>query len=185
MSLLKPFNKLPELNTASVLLVENEERFQKKLADTIVLLESEINVMVRLVRNLPLPLENAESRPRIDLVVFVVHLNSEQSLLSTEASLKHLDSGYFQGKVCFLVTGARCATVPHERLGSLRKMAAVLNSPLLMTEDQTAEGVNTAAQRVLTVLRVAAGLVPMTTGLHLSTLTRCTVPADSDWQNQD
>ncbi|KAG5832439.1 centromere protein M isoform X2 [Anguilla rostrata] len=182
---LKPFNKLPELNTANVLLVENEERFQKKLADAIVLLENNVNVIVRLARSLPLPLENAESRPRIDLVVFIVHLNSEQSLLSAETSLKHLDSGYFLGKVCFLVTGARCGTLPYERLTSLKKMAATLNSPLLMTEDKTAEGVNTAAQRVLAVLRVAAGLVPMATGLYLSSLTRCTVPNDPDWQNQD
>ncbi|XP_064170907.1 centromere protein M isoform X1 [Anguilla rostrata] len=135
---LKPFNKLPELNTANVLLVENEERFQKKLADAIVLLENNVNVIVRLARSLPLPLENAESRPRIDLVVFIVHLNSEQSLLSAETSLKHLDSGYFLGKVCFLVTGARCGTLPYERLTSLKKMAATLNSPLLMTEDKPA-----------------------------------------------
>ncbi|KAJ8345215.1 hypothetical protein SKAU_G00294080 [Synaphobranchus kaupii] len=182
MSLLKPLNKLPELNTANVLLVENEELFQKKLADAIVLLENNVNVIVRLARSLPLPLE---SRPRIDLVVFIVHLNSEQSLLSAEASLKHLDSSYFLGKVCFLVTGARCGTLPYERLTSLKKLAATLNSPLLMTEDRTTEGVNTVAQRVLAVLRVAAGLVPMATGLYLSSLTRCTVPTDPDWQNQD
>ncbi|XP_061080738.1 centromere protein M [Conger conger] len=182
---LKPFNKLPELNTANVLLVENEALFQEKLADAIVLLENNVNVKVRLARSLPLPLENAENRPRIDLVAFIVHLNSEQSLLSAEASLKHLDSGYFLGKVCFLVTGARCGTLPYERLTSLKKMAATLNSPLLMTEDKTAEGVNAAAQRVLAVLRVAAGLVPTATGLSLSSLTRCTVAKDPDWQNED
>ncbi|KAG9343057.1 hypothetical protein JZ751_015275 [Albula glossodonta] len=163
-------------------LVENEEQFQKKLADAIVLLESNVNITVRLARSLPLPVENAESRPRIDLVVFIVHLNTEQSLLSTEASLKHLDSGYFLGKVCFLVTDARCGTVPYERLASIKKTAASLSSPLLMAEDKTTEGVRTAAQRVITVLKVSAGMVPMATGLYLSTLTRCTLPTDPDWQ---
>ncbi|KAJ8387539.1 hypothetical protein AAFF_G00152350 [Aldrovandia affinis] len=185
MSLLKPFNKLPELNTANILLVENETQFQKKLADTIVQLENDVNVIVRLARSLPLPVEIAEKRQRIDLVVFIVHLSSEQSLLSTEVSLKQLESGYFMGKMCFLVTGARCGTVPSERLTSLKKMAASLNSPLLMTEDGTTEGVNTAAQRVLNMLKISAGLVPMATGLYLSSLIRYTVPADPDWQDQD
>lgn len=31
----------------------------------------------RLAKTLPLPVENEESRPRIDLVVFIVHLSSE------------------------------------------------------------------------------------------------------------
>ncbi|XP_036407924.1 centromere protein M [Megalops cyprinoides] len=182
---LKPYSKLPELNTANVLLVENEEEFHKKLSEAIVRQENNVNVTVRLARCLPLPVENAESRPRIDLVVFIVHLRSEQSLLSAEASLKHLDSGYFLGKVCFLVTGARSGTVCYERLASIRKTAASLNCPLLMTEDKTTEGVHTAAQRVLNILKVSAGLVPMASGLYLSTLIRCTMPTDSDWQNQD
>lgn len=109
----------------------------------------------RLAKTLPLPVENEESRPRIDLVVFIIHLSSElrypynksfavngkslystavriyrvlkatvstcalfsgkhtfvyfvvlscSSLQSAEASLKHLDSGYFLGKVCFMAT---------------------------------------------------------------------------------
>ncbi|XP_036805260.1 centromere protein M isoform X3 [Oncorhynchus mykiss] len=104
MSLLKPFSKLPGLNTANILLVENEEQFQQKLADTVVLQEKTVNVNVRLARSLPLPMENEESRPRIDLVVFIIHLTSELSFQSAETSLKYLDPGYFQGKVCFLVT---------------------------------------------------------------------------------
>uniref|UniRef100_A0A8K9X0T6 Centromere protein M n=1 Tax=Oncorhynchus mykiss TaxID=8022 RepID=A0A8K9X0T6_ONCMY len=219
MSLLKPFSKLPGLNTANILLVENEEQFQQKLADTVVLQEKTVNVNV-LARSLPLPMENEESRPRIDLVVFIIHLTSELryihiqtirtihremdllcgfywpplpvvmlllfsllSFQSAETSLKYLDPGYFQGKVCFLVTSARNVSVPPERLVSVRKLAASLHCPLLCAEDQTTEGVTTAAHRLLAILKVAAGLVPMATGLYLSTLTRCTVPSDIDQQN--
>uniref|UniRef100_A0A671KAQ1 Centromere protein M n=1 Tax=Sinocyclocheilus anshuiensis TaxID=1608454 RepID=A0A671KAQ1_9TELE len=60
----------------------------------------------RLARKLPLPVENKETRPRIDLIVFIVNLLSERSLQSVESSLAHLHSDCFLGKVCFLVTDA-------------------------------------------------------------------------------
>uniref|UniRef100_A0A672GWL7 Centromere protein M n=1 Tax=Salarias fasciatus TaxID=181472 RepID=A0A672GWL7_SALFA len=57
-----------------------------------------------LAKSLPLPVENEESRPRVDLVVFIINLTSELSFQSAEASLKYLDPGYFLGKACFMVT---------------------------------------------------------------------------------
>ncbi|XP_030635729.1 centromere protein M [Chanos chanos] len=180
MALLTPFNKMPELNTANILLVENEEQFQTKLADVIVNYEKQINVNVRLARKLPLPIENADTRPRIDLVVFIVNLIYERSLQAMESSIKHLDSGFFVGKVCFLVTGARCGSVSHERLLSVRKLAASLHCPMLCAEDQTTEGVRAAALRLLSIVKVSAGLVPTATALYLSALTRCTLPAELD-----
>ncbi|XP_062292803.1 centromere protein M [Scomber scombrus] len=184
MSLLKPFSKLPTLNTASILLVESEEQFQQSLADAL-LEETAVTMNVRLSKSLPLPKENEESRPRIDLVVFIINLTSELSFQSAEASLKHLDSGYFLGKVCFLVINARNASVPIERLDAVRRLAASLHCPLLFAEDQTPDGVTNAAERLLTILKVAAGRVPMATALYLSNLTRCTVPPDIDQPSFD
>uniref|UniRef100_A0A3B4H915 Centromere protein M n=1 Tax=Pundamilia nyererei TaxID=303518 RepID=A0A3B4H915_9CICH len=135
MSLLKPFSKLPGLNTANILLVESEEQFQQSLADVLVE-ETSVTVNVRLAKSLPLPMENDESRPRIDLVVFIINLTSELSFQSAEASLKYLDPGYFLGKVCFMVTNARSASAPAERLDAVRKLAASLHCPLLFAEDQ-------------------------------------------------
>ncbi|XP_029006921.1 centromere protein M [Betta splendens] len=179
MSLLKPFSKLPALNAATILLVEREERFQQNLADALVG-DTTVTVNVRLAKSLPLPMDNEESRPRIDLVVFIINLTSELSLKSAEASLKYLDPGYFLGKVCFLATNARNTSVPTERLDAMRKLAASLHCPLLFAEDQTPDGVNSATERLLTVLKVAAGLVPTATALYLSSLTRCTIPPDID-----
>ncbi|XP_056136775.1 centromere protein M [Lampris incognitus] len=184
MSTLKPFNKLPALNEANILLVENEERFQQSLADVMVE-EKKFVIKVRLAKNLPLPVKNEESRPRIDLVVFIINLTSELSLQSAEASLKHLDPGYFHGKVCFMVTNARNVSVPPERLDTVRKLAASLHCPLLCAEDQSPDGVTNAAERLLVILKVAAGLVPMATALYLSNLTRCTMPMDMEQQNLD
>ncbi|XP_034755971.1 centromere protein M [Etheostoma cragini] len=184
MSLLKPFSKLPGLCTANILLVESEEQFQQSLADAL-MEETAVTVNVRLAKNLPLPMKNEESRPRIDLVVFIINLTSELSFQSAEASLKFLDPGYFLGKVCFLVTNARNASVPTERLDAVRKLAASLHCPLLFAEDQTPDGVTNATERLLTILKVAAGLVPMATALYLSNLTRCTVPPDIDQPSFD
>ncbi|XP_034401187.1 centromere protein M-like isoform X2 [Cyclopterus lumpus] len=184
MSLLKPFSKLPGLNSANILLVESKEEFQQSLADALVQ-ETAFTVNVRLAKSLPLPMENEESRPRIDLVAFIIDLTSELSFQSTEASLKCLDPGYFLGKVCFMVTNARNAAAPIERLDAVRKLAASLHCPLLFTEDQTPDGVTNATERLLTILKVAAGLVPMATALYLSNLTRSTVSPDIDQPSFD
>ncbi|KAM6939951.1 centromere protein M isoform 1-T3 [Xenentodon cancila] len=179
MSLMKPFGKLPGLNSANILLVESEENFQQSLAGALVK-ETSVTVNVRLAKSFPLPMENDETRPRMDLIAFIINLTSELSLHSAEASLKYLDPGYFLGKVCFMVINARNSLVPTERLDAVRKLAASLHCPLLFAEDQTPEGVTSAAGRLLTILKVASGLVPATTALYLSNLTRCTLPSDLD-----
>lgn len=184
MSLLKPFSKLPGLNSANILLVESEEQFQQGLANALVE-EPGVTVNVRLAKNLPLPMENEEGRPRIDLVVFIINLTSELSYQSAEVSLKYLDPVYFLGKVCFMATNARNASVPSARLDAVRKLAASLQSPLLFAEDQSPDGVTNATKRLLTILKVSAGLVPVATALYLSNLTRCTVPLDIDQPSFD
>uniref|UniRef100_A0A3B5M2Y6 Centromere protein M n=1 Tax=Xiphophorus couchianus TaxID=32473 RepID=A0A3B5M2Y6_9TELE len=181
MSLLKPFSKLPDLNTANILLVENEEQFQQNLADTLAE-ETAVTVNVRLAKSLPLPMENDESRPRIDLVVFIINLTSDKSFESAKASLKYLDPGYFLGKVCFVATNARHASVRTGCLDALRQLAALLHCPLLFAEDQVS---TSSARRLLTILKVASGLVPNTTALYLSSLTRCTMPPDIDQPSFD
>ncbi|XP_016145297.1 centromere protein M [Sinocyclocheilus grahami] len=179
MALLTPYSKVPELNTATVLLVENEEELQSKLANALVRNENDFNVNVRLARKLPLPVENKESRPRIDLIVFLVNLLSERSLQSVESSLAHLHSDCFLGKVCFLVTDARSGFHTQERLVSVRKLAASHQCPVLCAEHRTADGVKAAAVRLLNILKVSAGMSPIaTTALYLSSLTRCSVTSD-------
>ncbi|KAM9454651.1 centromere protein M [Clarias gariepinus] len=181
MALLTPYSKIPELNTATVLLVENEEKFQSKLADAIVQKEKDLNVHVRLACRLPLPVENSETRPRVDLVVFIVNLLFERSLQVVENSLSYLSSDFFLGKVCFVVTDARCGAVAQERLLTVKKLAASHGCPVICAEHQTEDGISMAASRLLTILKVSAGASPMaTTALYLSTLTRCTVPSELD-----
>ncbi|KAL2086986.1 hypothetical protein ACEWY4_018045 [Coilia grayii] len=178
--MLKPFRKVPVLNTANLLLVENEEQLQSRLGEIILQIEKDVKINVRLARKLPLPMDTQDSRPRIDLVVFIVNLMSERSLQCAEKSIKCLDPGFFLGKVCFVVTGARCLSVSTNHLLTVRKMAASLHCPLLFAEDQTSEGVSTVAVRLLGILKVAAGLVPLATGLSLNSLAHCVLPSDLD-----
>ncbi|TSK18085.1 Centromere protein M [Bagarius yarrelli] len=179
MALLSPYSKIPEPNAATILLIENDEKFQSKLADAIVQREKDANVNVRLACRLPLPVEKSETRPRVDLVVFIVNLLCERSFQVVENSLSYLRSDFFLGKVCFMVTGARCGTLAQERLLSVKKLAASHQCPVICAEHQTEDGVNMAASRLLTILKVSAGLSPIaTTALYLSTLTRCTVPPE-------
>lgn len=50
---------------------------------------------------------------------------------------------------------------------------------------QTPNGLTTATERLLTILKGAAGLVPMATALYLSSLTRYTEPFDMDQPSFD
>lgn len=55
------------------------------------------------------------------------------------------------------------------------------NVILFLSCIQTEDGISMAASRLLTILKVSAGLSPMaTTALYLSALTRCTVPSELD-----
>ncbi|XP_040842831.1 centromere protein M isoform X1 [Ochotona curzoniae] len=103
MSVLRPLDKLPGLNTATVLLVGTDDAVLQQLADSMLQKNCTSELRVHLAMSLPLP--SSLSRPRIDLVVFVINLHSKYSLQNVEKSLCHVDASYFLGKVCFLATG--------------------------------------------------------------------------------
>ncbi|XP_049740503.1 centromere protein M isoform X2 [Elephas maximus indicus] len=103
MSVLRPLDKLPELNTATILLVSTEDALLQQLADSMLREDCASQLNVHLARSLPLP--SSVTRPRIDLIVFVVNLHSKYSLQNVEESLCHVDASFFLGKVCFLATG--------------------------------------------------------------------------------
>ncbi|XP_049740509.1 centromere protein M isoform X7 [Elephas maximus indicus] len=105
MSVLRPLDKLPELNTATILLVSTEDALLQQLADSMLREDCASQLNVHLARSLPLP--SSVTRPRIDLIVFVVNLHSKYSLQNVEESLCHVDASFFLGKVCFLATGAK------------------------------------------------------------------------------
>ncbi|XP_028645792.1 centromere protein M isoform X2 [Grammomys surdaster] len=137
MSVLRPMEKLPDLNRATVLLVSTEDALLQQLAESMLKGDCASELRVHLANSLPLP--SNVNRPRIDLIVFVINLHSKYSLQKVEESLNHVDSHFFLGKVCFLVTGggklsschgaapgARAADLRWPRAGHLSAQPAVL-----------------------------------------------------------
>uniref|UniRef100_A0A8C6ENU5 Centromere protein M n=2 Tax=Marmota marmota marmota TaxID=9994 RepID=A0A8C6ENU5_MARMA len=103
MSVLRPLDKLPGLNTATVLLVGSEDTLLQQLADSMLKEDCASELRIHLAKALPLP--SNVNRPRIDLIVFVINLHSKYSLQHVEESLHHVDASFFLGRVCFLGTG--------------------------------------------------------------------------------
>ncbi|XP_012332105.1 centromere protein M isoform X4 [Aotus nancymaae] len=127
MSVLRPLDKLPSLNTATILLVGTEDALLQQLADSMLKEDCASELKVHLAKSLPLP--SSVNRPRIDLIVFVVNLHSKYSLQNTEESLHHVDASFFLGKVCFLATGGgrlsgHHGTAPGAHAADLRRPRA-------------------------------------------------------------
>ncbi|XP_004610603.1 centromere protein M isoform X2 [Sorex araneus] len=170
MSVLRPLDKLPTLNTATILLVSTEDALLQQLADAILQQDCASELKIHLANSLPLP--SNVSRPRIDLIVFLINLHNKFSLHSVEGSLQHVDATFFLGKVLFLVTGAsredRCST----HRSTVEKLARTYRSPLLFCEVETEPLRGALALRLLRLLLICAGHVPGVSALDLLALLR-------------
>ncbi|XP_053325074.1 centromere protein M isoform X1 [Spea bombifrons] len=170
MTSLRPFDKLPKLNTAVVLLVGSEEIHREKIANAILKEPKTVNVKIHMTQSLPLPYEREHLRPRFDMVVFLINLRSQFSLSVVLRSLSHLDLNYFLGKVCFLATG--CADVKScmVDISVVKKLADKHLTTLLLCQLDNEEDVACSAQRILHNLEICAGLVPGVSALYLTPL---------------
>ncbi|XP_073644217.1 centromere protein M isoform X3 [Tursiops truncatus] len=108
MSVLRPLDKLPGLNTATILLVGTEDALLQQLAEAMLKEDCTSELKVHLAKSLPLP--SNVNRPRIDLIVFVVNLHSKHSLRNVEESLHHVDATFFLGKLGGRATAAFTGT---------------------------------------------------------------------------
>ncbi|XP_070936761.1 centromere protein M isoform X3 [Macaca nemestrina] len=98
MSVLRPLDKLPSLNSATILLVGTEDALLQQLADSMLKEDCASELKVHLAKSLPLP--SSVNRPRIDLIVFVVNLHSKYRI--TEARASAFSVVKFCSLVCFL-----------------------------------------------------------------------------------
>ncbi|XP_055518952.1 centromere protein M isoform X3 [Leucoraja erinacea] len=105
MEALRPLTKQGALNTGSVLLVGAEYLPLDELAAAILKENKSFEVNVHLAKCLPLPVENEHTRPRIDLIVFLIDVRSQHSVEVVRSSLAYVDVNFFLGKVCFLAVG--------------------------------------------------------------------------------
>ncbi|XP_062932113.1 centromere protein M [Cynocephalus volans] len=168
MSVLRPLDKLPVLNTATILLVGTEDALVQQLADSMLKEDCASELRVHLARSLPLPSD--VNRPRIDLIVFVINLHSKYSLQNVERSLHHVDASFFLGKVCFLTTGAGRESHCSIHRNTVAMLAHTYRSPLLFCDLEVEEFRATMAQRLVRMLQICAGHVPGVSALNLLSL---------------
>ncbi|KAM6285188.1 centromere protein M isoform 1-T1 [Spheniscus humboldti] len=172
MAVVRPFDKLPALNSAAFLLVGSDEGLQQKLAEAILREKKDFKISIHLATSLPLPSERDHLRPRIDLIAFMIDIKSKYSLKNVEASLAHVDASFFLGKVCFLVTGVGRVNYCSVEMNSIWKLGEVYCSPVLFCELEL-EGIRVAtAQRLLRMLQICAGHIPGVSALSFGSLMR-------------
>ncbi|KAM6420210.1 centromere protein M isoform 1-T1 [Pluvialis apricaria] len=172
MAVLRPFDKLPGLNSAALLLVGSDEGLQHKLAEAMLREKNSFKISIHLATSLPLPSERDHLRPRIDLIVFMIDIKSKYSLKNVKASLAYVDASFFLGKVCFLVTGVGRVNYCSVEMNAIWKLGDVYCSPVLFCELEL-EGIRVAtARRLLRMLQICAGHVPGVSALFFSTLMR-------------
>ncbi|XP_032643069.1 centromere protein M [Chelonoidis abingdonii] len=175
MSLVKPFDKLPTLNAATILLVGTDESQQQQLAEAILKEKKTFKINIHVATSLPLPAERDHIRPRIDLIAFMINMQSKHSLRNVEASLSHMDANFFLGKVCFLITGVGRMNHCSVEMNAVRKLGNLYCSPVLFCELDS-EGIRVAtAQRLLRMLQICAGHMPGVSALFFSSLMKSSI----------
>ncbi|XP_053577362.1 centromere protein M [Bombina bombina] len=172
MAALRPFDKLPMLNAAAVLLIGSEEHHLEQLAGAMLKEPKSFEVKIHMAPSLPLPYEREHLRPRFDMVVFLINLHSKYSLSLVLSSLSHMDTSFFLGKVCFLAIGGGQVKHCMVDVSTVKKLADTHLSTLLLSELDSEEEVMYTAQRLLRMLQICAGMVPGVSALYLGSLVK-------------
>ncbi|XP_063164666.1 centromere protein M isoform X1 [Candoia aspera] len=175
MSMLSAFGKLPTLNSTTILLVGTNDVFQQQLAETILKEKQDLKINIHLAASLPLPVERDHIRPRIDLIVFMINVQSKYSFEDIEASLRHVDANFFLGKVCLLVTGVGRMNQISVDMDAVWKLADHYCSPVLFCELECEKVRTVTAQRLLRMLQICAGHVSGMSSLSFSSLMKISI----------
>lgn len=171
-AVLKPYDKMPALNVAAVLLVGSEEGHREVIANAILKEMRDFEVKIHMTASLPLAFERDHLRPRFDMIVFFINLHNQYSLTSVISSLALLDAYYFLGKVCFLATKGTHGKIQHCLVdaGVVKDLADQYLSPLIQTELENEDDVAWTAKRLLNMLKICAGLVPGISSLYTGSI---------------
>ncbi|XP_073448852.1 centromere protein M isoform X1 [Aquarana catesbeiana] len=183
MAALRPFEKMPVVNAAAVLLVGSEESHRERLAQSMLKEPKIFDVKIHMTQSLPLPFEGEHLRPRFDLVVFLINLHSQhryeivaemgcQSLNNVLSSMMHLDAYFYLGKICFLATRGNPGSVKHcvVDIATVEDLADKHLSILIQSELDNEDDVTYTARRLLNILKICAGLVPGISSLYLGSM---------------
>ncbi|XP_076453222.1 centromere protein M-like [Babylonia areolata] len=147
---------LPNRQEASVLLVGAEGTSKHDLSLAMLKLPVHFSLQIRTTSSLPLPEENAASRPRIDFICFLINMTDRDSIQVVEKSLPLVDVRYFLGRACLVVTGAHS----HKRMTNVEQVTALADSyhlPLVFGEIKVEKEKDQLACRLFKMVEIAAG----------------------------
>lgn len=156
-SVLIPYNKVPQYQLATVLLVGSEGLGKHDFGKCLIK-NTWFYLQVRTATTLPLPVTSDSSRPRIDYICFLIDLTSRDSLKTVEESLKHVDVRYFLGKCCFVALKVKN---PEKRAIFIEQMAQLsqqYKSDVLYGSFETEAESAFLAEQILKSVEIAAGL---------------------------
>ncbi|XP_062990723.1 centromere protein M [Elgaria multicarinata webbii] len=179
MSTLAAFGKLPTLNSATILMVGTNDALLQQLAETLLKEKQDLKINIHLTDSLPLPAERDHIRPRIDLIVFMINIQSKYSFKEIEASLVHVDANFFLGKVCFLAMGVGRMNRISVDVNAILKLADRYCSPVLFCELECENIRIATAQRLLRMLQICAGHMSGITALSFSSLMKSSIDDSS------
>lgn len=113
MTVLYRFKELPTNNHATVLFVGVKGIGMDDLVENMLQTNTSYSMQIRTTTSLPLPEHTGttESRPRIDYIVFVTDLASQQSFKMINEAVELVNIDYFFGRCCFIVSKAKQESV--------------------------------------------------------------------------
>ncbi|XP_060077177.1 centromere protein M-like [Ylistrum balloti] len=155
--ILKPFDKLPLLHTATILLIGSEGVGKHDLAKSIVGIDTDVSYQVRTAVSLPLASNTETSRPRIDFACFLIDVTNKESFNNIEESLKYIDGRYFLGRACFVALKVKNHASRCVHLEVLTSLADYCGAPILYGGLETDAERMTLARQILTMTEIAAG----------------------------
>ncbi|XP_022340546.2 centromere protein M-like [Crassostrea virginica] len=156
-SVLMPYNKVPQYQLATVLLVGSEGLGKHKFGKCLIN-NTWFYLQVRTTITLPLPSSPDTERPRIDYICFLIDLTSRDSLKTVEESLKHVDVRYFLGKCCFVALKVKNPEKRAIFIEQIAQLSKQYNSDVLYGSFETDDESAFLAEQILKSVEIAAGL---------------------------
>ncbi|XP_071813324.1 centromere protein M-like isoform X2 [Apostichopus japonicus] len=155
---LRPLQKIPQPQTATILIVGADGTPKKEFAESMLNTIASYKLQIRLAKYLPLPIANDDQRPNLDFIVFLLEMNNAQSITSVHDSLKYLDTTYFLGRVCFVVNQASNDSIHCTDITDITRLCDSFDSPMLSGNLQTEEDRTILARQVTQMMEIAAGM---------------------------
>ncbi|XP_013779305.1 centromere protein M-like [Limulus polyphemus] len=158
MATITSINKEPGVDKVVILLIGGRGVGKHRLATALIQTRSSLTVEVRTCVKLPLPKENEQERPYIDLIIFIVDMTSRASKMILEESLPYLMPECFVDKVCFVAMNSSMVNSYSFGIDRVIDCGDLYGCPVLYGDLQSRSHLDNLAQQIINQAEVKAGL---------------------------